>query len=71
VVVLGVFVVLLVIVVGLHMTGLWKAWPVQHQEIGRSRAAWTALPVKVRVFAAACLVVGLALGIFLVVSLHG
>ena len=65
------FVVLLVIVVGLHMTGMWKAWPVLRQETGRSRAEWAALPVKVRVFAAACVVVGLALGIFLAAGVRG
>ena len=63
-------VVLLVIVVGLQMTGLWKALPRLRQEAGRSRAAWVALPIKLRVFAAACMAVGLALGVVLAASAH-
>jgi formate hydrogenlyase subunit 3/multisubunit Na+/H+ antiporter MnhD subunit len=72
VVVLGVLlVVLVVIVVGLQWTGLGKAWPLIRQEAGRSKSEWSGLPIKARVFAATCLVVGLAAGVLLAAQSHG
>jgi hypothetical protein len=68
--VVAVFVVLLVIVAGLQMTGLWKALPRLRQEAVRSRGAWATLPIKLRVVAATCIAVGLALAVLLAASAH-
>ncbi len=68
-VVLGVL-ALFVVVFGLHMTGLWKAWPISRRGSARSASHWASLPFAARVFFVACLAIGLAAGVLLASAAH-